>query len=151
MRRREQGFSLVELMVVMLIVAVLLAIAIPTFMGWRSNAQDSETRQTLVNAAKVESGINADNAGFTDDTAVLALIEPSVDFTGATDESIHVVVADAVSGGDNGQVLVYSRSDSGTWFGLRLVSAGASAGRHTCEGSAEADVDQMADCSGVSW
>jgi len=151
MQKRDEGFSLVELMVVVLIIAILLAIAVPTFMGWRSNAQDTEVRQALVNAAKVESGINAENSGFTSDPAVLALIEPSVDFSGATDKSIHVVVADAVNAGDKGQVLVYARSDSGTWFGLRLVQAGPAAGRHTCEGGAEANVDEMADCSGVSW
>jgi len=147
----DEGFSLVELMVVLLIVAILIGIAIPVFMGWRESAMDAEIRQNLVQAAKVESGVAADNSGFTTDPSVLALIEPSLDFTGATDKSVHVVVADAVSVGDKAQVLVYARSDSGVWHGLRLVAAGAAAGRHTCMGSAETDVDEMADCSGTSW
>lgn len=151
MQSKEKGFSLVELMVVLLIVAVLVGIAVPIFMGWREGAMDAEIRQALVQGAKVESGVAADNGGFTTDASVLALIEPSLDFTGATDKSVHLVVADAVSAGDNGQVLLYARSDSGVWHGLRLVNAGAAAGRHTCMGSAETDVDEMADCSGISW
>ncbi|MDH3426192.1 MAG: prepilin-type N-terminal cleavage/methylation domain-containing protein [Acidimicrobiia bacterium] len=151
MQRREEGFSLIELMVVLLIIAVLLAIAIPVFMGWRENAMDTDTRQLLASAAKIESGFAANATGFTTDAAALALLEPSIDFSGGADDSVHVVVADAVSPGDNGQVLLYSRSDSGAWHGLRLVQAGPAAGRHTCIGNAEANVDDMADCSGVSW
>jgi type IV pilus assembly protein PilA len=39
-RSGEAGFTLIELMVVVLIIAILIAIAIPTFLGARSRAQD---------------------------------------------------------------------------------------------------------------
>ncbi len=42
-RRRgddEKGFTLIELMVVVLIIAILIAIAIPTFLGARNKAND---------------------------------------------------------------------------------------------------------------
>src|SRR5438132_12630180 len=43
MRKRlhndEEGFSLIELMVVVLIIAILIAIAVPTFLGARQKAQ----------------------------------------------------------------------------------------------------------------
>ncbi len=47
---REAGFTLIELMVVMLIMAILLAIAIPTFLGTRNTANNRATQSTLTNA-----------------------------------------------------------------------------------------------------
>src|SRR5579884_3662101 len=49
-RRDDEGFTLIELMVVILIIAILLAIAIPTFLGARSRAQDRAAQSSLRNA-----------------------------------------------------------------------------------------------------
>jgi type IV pilus assembly protein PilA len=46
----EQGFTLIELMVVVLIIAILMAIAIPTFLGSSNSAKDSAVQQTLENS-----------------------------------------------------------------------------------------------------
>ena len=42
----EAGFTLIELMVVLLIIAILLAIAIPTFLGVTSTANDRGLSRT---------------------------------------------------------------------------------------------------------
>jgi len=135
-----------------LIIAILLGISVPTFLGFRSRAQQAQAREDLVVAAKVESAVAVEGDGFTTDIVKLELIEPSLDFSGVTDVAVHVVVADAVATGDNGQVLLYARArGGGDWQGLRLVAAGPGAGRHTCEGSAKSDVDTMVACSGSAW
>jgi type IV pilus assembly protein PilA len=47
----EGGFTLIELMVVLLIMAILLAIAIPTFLGVKGGAQNRAAQSDLTNAA----------------------------------------------------------------------------------------------------
>src|ERR687892_2857847 len=58
--RDDKGFTLIELMVVVLIIAILIAIAIPTFLGMRRRAQDRAAQSNLRNA------ITAAKAAFTD-------------------------------------------------------------------------------------
>lgn len=150
--RSQDGFSLIEVMIVVLIIAIIIAIGVPTFLGFRTRAQDTEIKSEVANGAKVEAAFAAaTGSGYSADPAALAVYEPSLDFSGSTDRSLHVKVADAVSTGDSGQVLVYARSESGKWFGLRLVNAGVDAGQYTCIGDVEADIDDMTDCIITEW
>src|SRR5260370_1827974 len=53
---QEQGFTLIELMVVVLIIAILIAIGIPTFLGSRSRPNDRAAQSSLrvaLTAAKI--------------------------------------------------------------------------------------------------
>ena len=64
MRSAERGFSLVELMVVVLVIAILIAIAIPTFLGAREQAQDRGGQSSLRNALTAAITIRADDGDY---------------------------------------------------------------------------------------
>jgi type II secretion system protein G len=53
-RRRERGFTLVEIMIVVLIIGILLAIAVPSFMSARERSRANACRANLrqIQAAK---------------------------------------------------------------------------------------------------
>jgi type IV pilus assembly protein PilA len=130
-RRRgddEQGFTLIELMVVVLIIAILIAIAIPTFLGARARAQDAAAKSDLRNGLTAEKTTYVDTQGYSNDTAVggvLKGIEPALKW-GA---GLNVVVGDVVAG-DKGVVCLDELSKSGKTFSIGDVASGGSAGTY---------------------
>jgi len=55
MAKHQEGFSLVELLVVMLIMAILAAIVIPMFIGMKNRARDASIVTTAHTSAKTGS------------------------------------------------------------------------------------------------
>src|SRR5881275_2689262 len=78
--RTEEGFTLIELMVVVLIIAILLAIAIPSFLGARAKAQDRAAQSNARNALTAEKTYYTDNQVYTELPADMTGIEPSLTY-----------------------------------------------------------------------
>lgn len=77
--REDKGFTLIELMVVVLIIAILIAIAIPTFLGARKRAQDRAAQSNLRQAVTSGKVIFTDKENYQDaTTGALQAAEPSV-------------------------------------------------------------------------
>ena len=136
---REGGFTLIELMVVVLIIAILIAIAIPTFLGARQRAQDRAAQASLRNALTAAKTIYADKQSYaTAEGAGLTAVEPSLTYkakgtasTGQNDVSADGTSNTSVWGGA-------ALSASGTCFWVKdSVSTGTTYGTGpTCTGTA---------------
>src|SRR5260370_17069095 len=59
----EQGFTLVELLVVILIIGILAGIAIPAFLGQRQKAYDSQAKSNIRTAQTAEETYATDHDG----------------------------------------------------------------------------------------
>ncbi len=127
-RRRddEDGFTLIELMVVVLIIAILIAIAIPTFLGARQRAQDRAAQSDLRNGLTAEKTSYTDTQVYDANAANMKAIEPSLDWGG----KLAVTVGDAVTAGDAQTVCLAEASKSGSTFELADVAAGPNAGTY---------------------
>src|ERR1051325_2815741 len=87
-REDEEGFTLIELMVVVLIIAILLAIAIPTFLGARNRANDRAAQSSLRNALTSAKTLFTDNQDYSAaPVAALGGVEPSLTFVAAATNS----------------------------------------------------------------
>jgi type IV pilus assembly protein PilA len=118
---RDGGFTLIELMVVVLIIAVLLAIAIPTFLGAQSTAKDRGAQSAARNALTNAKTIYADTGHYSGATATALLaVEPGMEFVTATATAGSSTGSKSVSvlPGDK-QWYAAVLSDSGTCYYIR--------------------------------
>jgi len=148
--RSEEGFTLVELMVVVLIIAILMAIAIPTFLGARQKAQDRAAQSDLRNgltAAKVfyvdgETYMVGTGAGTAD---AYHALEPSIVFDDALANASTTVVSVTPT---KDTVVLVKQSGSNTWFCLGDDVTGAGTTYGHGDATAKALWVTAAACSG---
>lgn len=140
---REDGFTLVELMVVVLVVAILMAIAIPSYLGAQRSARNRAAQSDLRNALTAAKTIAADASpalfqidGADVTAADMHAAEPSLSFDTMANADAATIGVEVASGGTVITLLLQSRSNS--WFG---IAADRSGDITYCTGSVPGDCD----------
>lgn len=118
---REDGFTLIELMVVITIIAVLVAIGFPSYLRFRSEAQDSAAQQTLAVAQKAAQAVALQADTFPPGALMVVSMpefEGSRDWIDGPSTGPNVVSLMNDAGGR--ELAMATRSVSGACFYLRL-------------------------------
>lgn len=126
----SEGFTLIELMVVVMIIAVLIAIAIPSFLGFRKSAQDRSAQSEIRNVLLSEKAYWLENGDYTQAAADITALEPNavinanpalgvyIDLNGASSDIV-CLTRTAESGNT---FSIWESSTAGTYYGATNLS-----------------------------
>jgi type IV pilus assembly protein PilA len=137
-------------MVVVLIIAILIAIAVPTFLGARQRAQNASAKSSLRNAFANAKSIYTDNEDYTQATpAALLAAEPSLTFndnstasTGPKNVSVKTTTTD---------LIIVAKSSSGNCYGLKDTAGAPGTQYATVSGACTGDNAAATGTWAASW
>ena len=115
-RKTEHGFTLLELMMVILIIAILIAVLMPVFIGASNRAKDRAMQSNLSTAITAAKGIYTDKTDYTLATPAALTVEAgALNFVSSTTApaSQRAVSVNAVN---SGYIVLGGQSKSGDCF-----------------------------------
>lgn len=120
LRDEEDGFTLIELMVVVMILAILIVMGMPTFLGVRARFQDRGAQTDLRNSVLSARILYTDNATFSSATSApgtgLVSIVPNMCYVAGTaaTKSVDTGAVVCASGAGTGSISVNSTASQFT-------------------------------------
>ena len=151
LRRGQEGFTLVEIMVVLLVLGILLGIGLPVFLGARVRADERRTQAQLRTGLIAGLTYWSDGGSFTgfdanctaaaDSCTVANVSESALTWVGPGQPGISEESVVFASGAN---LLLTARTSAGEFFCIAQSSGQTDHGR----GVAFSDIDTMSECAG---
>ena len=115
--KRERGFSLVELMVVLLVLAILMGVGVVSYARMTQIADNKGAQLDMLTAVKVEALQHLETGTFTSDENILFGLEPNLRFSddGEPYGTIAIRLEDDRTDLD---VCLFSQTTNGDWFAI---------------------------------
>ncbi len=139
--RDQRGFTLIELMVVILIIGILAAIALPAFLNQRTKAQDVDAKSAVRNARTTLETFHTDRGTYDTDSATLIGLEAALgaakNLTMAGTDTTFMLSVDSKS------------VDGGGTFTIELAPSGDVT--RTCSRPGKGGCRSTADSAGNRW
>jgi type IV pilus assembly protein PilA len=110
---RDEGFTLIELLVVIVIIGILLAIAVPSYLGFRARAQDSAAAANVRAAVPSAEAYYSENGSYSGMT--IAGLKTDYD-SGLKTTGPHAVVLNATAPDDDSYCIQAAGRDASTLF-----------------------------------
>src|SRR3954453_9182428 len=141
LKRDDRGFTLIELMGVILIIGILAAIALPAFLNQRTKAQDTEAKSAVRDARVTLETFHTDRLTYDTDAATLQDMEPSLN------EARNLVVS---GGSTTFSIAVDSPATDGGGTFTMVLGAGGDVTR-SCSNPGRGGCRSTPDSAGNRW
>jgi type IV pilus assembly protein PilA len=118
LKQEESGFTLIELLIVLVIIGILLAIAVPSYLGFKDRAAKTAAQANVRSAIPSVEAYYADNGTYVGmSPAALKLIDAGVKVSvGATLSATHYCVYNTQGG------FIYSKNGSAAAIGTAVCT-----------------------------